>query len=106
MIDYEKLVRFEGDSLIPVMNLLSDNPNASIGEIQHALNLGYARVGRIKELLSEVGIYAKPPRKYKMILGEDGKRHRQYLPLEVLVSQEEFKECIRMLERRKTEEKL
>lgn len=55
MIHYDKLVRFECDSLISVIKLPSDNPHASIGEIQPALSLGYARVGRIKECISILG---------------------------------------------------
>lgn len=84
--------------LIDVLRYLQKHPNKAIriSDWQHNCNLGYARACKIRDLLISVGIVSE--RKYKMPIGKDGKRHREYLPYHLLVSSEELDRLIKQSE--------
>lgn len=94
----KKLLLKNNDEItVEVLRHLRDHPQKTprIADWQREFGLGYARACRIFDLLVSAGIISE--RKYKMPLGEDGKRHRKYLPHRLLASAKELAECIELL---------
>ncbi len=98
MIAIDKLCSNSDKDIIKVLYFIKSTRKISIGSIQRVCNMGYGRVARYIELMTEIGLL-KNPHKYHMVVGKDGKRHRQYLPYELIASDEELGYCITELER-------
>lgn len=97
MVDLRKLQSNVNTDILLMLEFINNNDNISIGAIQETCEMGYARVARYIDLFLEVGILN--PRRYCMIKGKDGKRHRKYLPYELAVSTDELQICIDKLKK-------
>ncbi len=96
------LLKERGDErVVDVLNYLRAHPKkrVKICDWQKEFGLGFARAARIFDLLDEAGIISDR-KKYKMVAGEDGKRHREYIPVRLAVSVAELEECIEALEKK------
>lgn len=91
------LLKNEDKITVDVLQHLRDHPKKTpkIADWQREFGLGYARACRIFDLLVSAGIISE--RKYKMLLGEDGKLHKEYLPKRTLVSVKELNDCIKYI---------
>ncbi len=98
MIMIEKLYSDDTADMIRVLEFIKNSHEISVGAIQRDCDMGYGRVARYIDLMIDAGILK--PRKYRMVVGEDGKRHRQYLPYELAASDAELGDCIARLRRR------
>ena len=83
---------------VEVLKYLRDNPGKEIkiSDWQKNCGTGFGSAFRIFDLLVSAGIISE--RKYKMPVGKDGKRHREYLPHRLLVALEELDILIKSLE--------
>ncbi len=80
-----------------ILKHIKSNHDIRISSIQHSCEMGYGKVAEHLEKLEEVGVIKKPYT-YRMVVGEDGKRHRQYSPYELAVSDEDLQDIIEDLE--------
>lgn len=92
MIDLRKLQSNVNADILQMLEFIKNDANISIGAIQETCEMGYARVARYIDLFLEVGILN--PRKYCVVKGNDGKKHRKYLPYKLAVSTDELQSCI------------
>ena len=93
MIKTEKLFSDDNADMIRVLEYIKSKHNVGVGSIQRACELGYARVVRYVDRLTEAGVIENP-HTYRMVLGDDGKRHRQYTPNKLVATDEELCACI------------
>ncbi len=93
MIKIEKLFSDDNADILRVLEFIKSKHDVRVGAIQRACNLGYARVTRYVDRLIDAGIIENP-NTYHMVLGDDGKRHRQYTLKKLIATDEELCACI------------
>lgn len=103
----EILMNSDEERLIEVLKYMRKYPRKPprIADWQRKLNMGFFRACRIAELLAEAGVITSDTTEYQMLLGEDGKLHKKYLPKRTLVSVMELNDCIKCISVNKKEEK-
>ena len=95
----KQLLQSEDKTVIEVLKYLRNHPKKTpkIADWQREFGLGYARAVRLAGTFEAAGIITRGKSNYKMVMGEDGKRHREYLPYRLNVSVEELNEFIEYL---------
>ncbi len=99
MIEIEKLYSDENADLLKVLEFIKDSHKIGIGAIQRGCEMGYGRVARYIDLMIDAGL-VQNPHKYHMVIGIDGKKHRRYLPNELVATDEELQYCITELKQK------